>query len=192
MPPGHYPGIRRLCYAEPMERRSIFAIAALLATTLAIADGAWKWTDGDGIVHYSDVPVEGAQQVNIAEYNRATGANLSRNTAPSSSSSAESESTPAPQYASISIISPAAEETLWNVEGQVTVSVNISPSLQSGHQIRAYYDGQAQVVQGTTFTIDEVFRGVHNIQVEVIDGSGKLMVRSQPNRFYVQQNTVRR
>jgi hypothetical protein len=175
-----------------MERRSIFAIAVLLVTTLAAADGAWKWTDDNGVVHYSDVPVEGAEQVNIAEYSRATGANLSRNSAPSSNAATEAESAAAPGYASISISSPAAEETLWNIEGRLTVSVNVSPGLQSGHQIRAYYDGQAQIVQGTTFTIDEVFRGVHNLQVEVIDGSGKLMIRSQPNRFYVQQNVVTR
>ncbi len=181
-----------------MERHSILAIAALLVTTLAFADGAWKWTDDNGVIHYSDVPVDGAEKVNIAEYNRATGANLSRNTSPSSNTNTntntdtDTESATAPGYTSIDITSPAAEETLWNVEGQVTVSVSVSPGLQSGHQIRAYFDGQVQAVQGTTFTIDEVYRGVHNLQVEVIDGSGKLMIRSQPNRFYVQQNTVRR
>jgi hypothetical protein len=37
-----------------------------------------------------------------------------------------------------------------------------------------------------------VHRGVHNLQVEIIDASGQLMIRSQPNRFYVQQNRVTR
>ena len=60
------------------------------------------------------------------------------------------------------------------------------------HPVRAYFDGQERLVQGTNFTIDEVHRGVHNIQVEVIDNTGKLMIRSQPNRFYVQQNIVKR
>jgi hypothetical protein len=48
------------------------------------------------------------------------------------------------------------------------------------------------MVSGTNFSIDEVYRGVHNLQVEVIDSAGKLMIRSQPNRFYVQQNLVKR
>jgi hypothetical protein len=31
---------------------------------------------------------------------------------------------------------------------------------------------------------------VHNLQAEVIDQSGRLMIRSQPTRFYVQQNAI--
>ena len=174
-----------------MQKRSIFVFAGLLAASLALADGAWKWTDENGVVHYSDVPVEGAEPVNIAEYNRATGANLSRNRPQAESADETAPADTAFRYESITITSPGAEETLWNIEGSLTVSVSLSPGLQSGHPIRAYFDGQAQMVQGTSFTLDEVYRGVHNIQVEVIDGSGKLMIRSQPNRFYVQQNTVR-
>ena len=64
------------------------------------------------------------------------------------------------------------------------------PGLQPGHQVRAYFDGQRRDVNGTSFQVDEVWRGVHNIQVEVVDEGGQLMIRSQPNRFYVQQNTV--
>ena len=59
-----------------MQNRPIFVFAALLAASLALAEGAWKWTDDDGVVHYSDVPVEGAEPVNIAEYSRATGARI--------------------------------------------------------------------------------------------------------------------
>ena len=158
---------------------------------MALADGAWKWTDDDGVIHYSDVPVDGAEAIDISEYNRATGARISRSR--SSSDGAAADTAPAAfSYASISIATPAAEETLWNIEGVLSVSVSVSPGLQSGHQIRAYFDGQARLVAGTSFQLEEVFRGVHNLQVEVIDASGKLMIRSQPNRFYVQQNTINR
>jgi hypothetical protein len=47
------------------------------------------------------------------------------------------------------------------------------------------------MVQGTSFQLQEVWRGVHNLQAEVLDETGKLMIRSQPARFYVQQNSVR-
>ena len=172
-----------------MEKRSIFTVFALLAATLAVADGAWKWTDADGVVHYSDVPVAGAEVVDISAYNRDTGARLSRSSAP-----AKSETTPEPEqsfrYTALSVASPSAEETLWNIEGVLNVSVTVTPALQSGHRIRAYFDGQERLVAGTNFQIEEVYRGVHNLQVEIIDSTGKVMIRSQPNRFYVQQNTV--
>ena len=81
---------------------------------------------------------------------------------------------------------------MWNIEGTLNVSLSLSPGLQSGHQVRAYFNGERRLVSGTSFTINEVYRGVHNIQVEVIDQTGRLMIRSTTNRFYVQQNTVRR
>ena len=67
---------------------------------------------------------------------------------------------------------------------------NLRPALQQGHRVRVYYDGEQQLVTGTSFQIQEVFRGVHNIQVEVIDQAGQLKIRSQTNRFYVQQTSV--
>jgi hypothetical protein len=163
----------------------------MLAATLAVADDAWKWVDSDGVVQYSDVPVEGAELVDISEYSRQTGARISRST-PTTATPTQTTAQAPFRYESITISSPAAEETLWNIEGVLSVSVSLSPGLQSGHRVRAYFDGQERMVPGTSFTIDEVYRGVHNLQVEVIDATGKLMIRSQPNRFYVQQNLVKR
>ena len=65
-----------------------------------------------------------------------------------------------------------------------------SPALRSGDLVRVYFDGEARDVSGTSFQIEEVYRGVHNIQAEVVDPSGRLLGRSLTNRFYVQQNTI--
>jgi hypothetical protein len=46
------------------------------------------------------------------------------------------------------------------------------------------------MVSGPSFQLEEVYRGVHNLQAEIVDQSGKLMIRSRPNRFYVQQNSI--
>ena len=95
------------------------------------------------------------------------------------------------KYESIEIVAPAPEETLWNIEGVLNVSMRVVPALRSGDQIRVFFDGQERTVtNSTSLTIDEVYRGVHNIQAEVIDSTGRLMARSLPNRFYVQQNSV--
>ncbi len=172
-----------------MELRPILAIASLLLATSVAADGAYKWTDEDGVVHYSDVPREGAERVNLSEYSRNTGTRVGPRSSASSSTPAEQPEAPF-RYDSISVASPSAEETLWNIEGVLSVNVSLSPGLQSGHQLRVYFDGNPRLVQSTSFQIEEVWRGVHNLQVEVIDETGQLMIRSQTNRFYVQQNTV--
>jgi Domain of unknown function (DUF4124) len=174
-----------------METRSIFAVLALLASVPVLAD-AYKWVDEDGITHYSDIPSEGAEVVDLSEYNRKTGAQIYKApaTAPASVSGQQPAAAQPFKYESLSITSPGPEQTLWNIEGVLTVNLALEPGLQQGHQIRVYFDGKAQMEDGTSFQIEEVFRGVHNIQAEVIDGTGKLMIRSQPNRFYVQQNSV--
>ena len=171
-----------------MERRPIFALAGLLLGSLALADGAYKWVDKDGVVHYSDVPVEGAEVVNISEYSRTTGARIAR---PSSRTTADEPAEEEPfRYESLAVTSPGPEETLWNIGGLLNVSLALSPSLQPGHELRVYFDGEQRTVQGASFQIENVYRGVHNIQAEVVDATGKAVIRSKPNRFYVQQNTV--
>ena len=166
-------------------------LVGLLAAASVMAE-AYKWVDEDGVTHYSDRPREGAEVVQLSEYTKTTGAQIYR--APSRS--AEDPAAAAPEeaafkYDSLSVASPGAEETLWNIEGVLNVSLALSPGLQRGHQVRVYFNGEPRMVNSTSFTIDEVWRGVHNIQAEVLDETGKLMIRSQPNRFYVQQTTVR-
>jgi hypothetical protein len=174
-----------------METRPILVLIGLLAAASVMAE-AYRWVDEDGVVHYSDRPQPGAERVNLSEYSRNTGARLYRERPRSTTADEESASDEPFRYESLSISSPGSEETLWNIEGVLNVSLSLSPGLQSGHQVRAYFNGERQLVSGTSFTINEVYRGVHNIQVEVIDQTGRLMIRSTTNRFYVQQNTVRR
>ena len=173
-----------------MEIRAILALVGLLAATSVLAQ-AYKWVDEDGVTHYSDRPREGAELVELSEYTRPTGARLYqapvRSVADDETVAQEDEPF---KYESLSVASPGPEETLWNIEGVLNVSLALSPGLQTGHRIRVYFDGQPRLVSGTSFQVDEVWRGVHNIQAEVIDSTGQLMIRSRTNRFYVQQSTV--
>ena len=97
---------------------------------------------------------------------------------------------PAPAYESVSIASPAAEETLWNIGGQLTVQVAVQPGLQQGHRVRLFVDGRERLFDTTTIELTEIYRGAHNLQAEIIDESGQMLVRSQAIRFYVQQSSV--
>ena len=172
-----------------MELRTVFMLLCCLAAAGAAAQEAYRWVDENGVVHYSDRPREGAEAIDLPAPNVATTRQVARpSAAPQQDDEADEE--PETGYSSIEIISPAAEETLWNIEGVLSVSVALQPALQPGHQVRAYFDGEMQPVSGTSFQLQEVWRGVHNIQVEVVDATGRVMIRSQPNRFYVQQNTV--
>jgi len=179
-----------------MDFRPILVLLGLLAASAAGAEAAYTWTDEDGVVHYSDRPEPGATEINIVG-DRPSSRRTPASPTPSATNSAstdddEGQSSQPFSYESLEIVAPGAEETLWNIEGTLTVTLALVPALQPGHQVRVYFDGSPQTFSTTSFQIEEVWRGVHNLQAEVIDETGKLMIRSQPNRFYVQQNTIRR
>jgi len=171
-----------------METRPIFILLGLLAADGVFAE-AYTWTDEDGVVHYSDRPEPGARRVELEE-SKSSRRVRSSPAATSPEGEAATEDAGPFRYASIEVAAPAPEETLWNIEGVLNVTLALSPALRPGHQVRVYFDGTPQMVRGASFQVEEVHRGVHNIQAEVLDETGKLMIRSLPNRFYVQQSTV--
>lgn len=173
-----------------MDKRLFFLLASLLAASGVSAE-AYRWIDEDGVVHYSDRPREGAERVDLHDANTVGIRAYANRADQGAKKQDEDESTDeAAGYESLEIASPAPEETLWNIEGVLNVSLALTPALKPGHRVRVYFDGEPRLVSGTSFQIEEVWRGVHNIQAEVLNEAGKLMIRSQPNRFYVQQNTV--
>ena len=174
-----------------MEIRTILVLLGLLAAFSAIAGEAYVWTDENGVVHYSDRPMPGARRIELADPNTSRSLSPRRpDTASGETDDAAAEDDGPIRYESLEVASPGAEETLWNIEGVLNVSLALSPALQPGHQVRVYFDGNPQIVAGTSFQLQEVWRGVHNLQAEVIDQNGKMLIRSRPNRFYVQQSTV--
>ena len=174
-----------------MEIRPILILLALFVGGAALAD-TYTWTDDEGIVHYSDRPHPGAKRIILDSPN--TSRALARQRAADAESTEDDSTAEAGQpirYESFEIASPGAEETLWNIEGVLNVSLSLTPALQPGHQVRVYFDGNPQIVSGTSFQLQEVWRGVHNLQAEVLDETGQMQIRTRPNRFYVQQSTVR-
>ncbi len=135
------------------------------------------------------MPREGAEPIDLGDYNQLAGVRI----APPRDDAAEAPREPARfRYERLEIASPGAEETLWNIEGVLNVSLALEPGLQAGHRVRIYLDGTPRMVAGTSFQLEEVFRGEHNLQAEIIDEAGQLMIRSQTKRFYVQQSSVLR
>ncbi len=172
-----------------MRLRPIFILLGLVAGNGALAQ-AYTWVDEDGVVHYSDRPEPGAKRIELPKSQAPSRPTVAPASAGAAASDEEPQAEQPFQYATLEIAAPAPEETLWNIEGVLNVSLALNPALQPGHQVRVYFDGTARMVSGTSFQVEEVYRGVHNIQAEVLDENGNLMIRSLPNRFYVQQNTI--
>ncbi|MDX1515627.1 MAG: DUF4124 domain-containing protein [Woeseiaceae bacterium] len=169
-----------------MDKRTLLLLASLVAAPVAGAAEAYRWVDEDGVVHYSDRPQEGAEEVVLPRAATTRIRPVTRNT--------DDDDRPADGgsfvYQNFEIRSPAAEETLWNIEGVLNVELALTPALRPGHRVQVYFDGEPRTVYQLRFPINEVWRGEHNLQAEVLDANGELLIRTQPTRFYVQQTTV--
>jgi|SRR5688572_16535486 len=170
--------------------RKWLILFSALSGTAASAAPAWTWVDADGTRHYSDRPVPGAQQVELAG---AQGFGTTARAPRTAQTAAEDGTTGVPGgYQSIEVVSPAEQETLWNIGTNLPVQVRFQPALQSGHRYDLLLDGQRRNVNTAAprVTLPDVFRGEHTLQVVVIDSAGAEITRSPARVFFVQQTST--
>jgi hypothetical protein len=173
--------------------KCLIALTSLLSVA-ALAAPAWTWVDEQGRRHYSDRPVEGATRIELGESQTFSGTAL--RPAPSAPPApAATEQPPAPAataYSVVEILSPTQEQTLYNIGGSLSVSIATNPGLRAGHRIDAMLDGDHREigVRSLDFTLAEVYRGEHTLQVLIVDSSGNELERSAPVTFFVQQTSV--
>ena len=174
-----------------MQLRRLVLLTTLFVSGLAAAQ-VYKWVDEDGVVHFSDQPRPGAEEVELPRSPTPPSDQPVRPAAAATAASAApvAQQDQDPGYQSLQVVSPGPEETLWNIGGTLDVRLALQPALQPGHQLRLYFDGAVRTVPDTTIQLDEVYRGEHTIQAEVVDAAGELQIRSEGHRFYVQQTSV--
>jgi hypothetical protein len=151
-------------------------------------------------VHFSDTPVPGARQIELAgapglgrqaqgSVRQAPVQQPPRRSTPNVQRSA----TPAAQiYQAVQISSPADQQTLQNIGGVLDVVVSSQPGLEPGHRYDVVYDGQRRNLNTTTsrMTLSDVFRGAHTLEIVIVDEAGTELARSASITFYVQQASV--
>ncbi len=171
----------------------LIPLISLLIFSPAMADEIYKWVDEYGQIHYSDVPQEGATEVEIAPVQTFSAPPVVAST--SSSNGAEDANETVANYESMEVTSPAMEETIWNTGGTVTIAVQLRPGLRTGHQIRLYLDGKPlpNLAPGTSsLQVAEVVRGEHQLRAEVWDENGTILIKADPSIFFYQQTSVNR
>jgi len=157
----------------------------LLTMAFGVSATTYRWVDEDGLVHYSDLPHEGATEI---ELNNAQGYNSAPPTASQNTPAAETGDF---QYDSVEIVSPYEEEVLFNIETRMSMQVAIVPALRTTHFLRLQIDGKDvtdKPVRSRSFQIDGVFRGTHSAQLTVVDAEGNTVQQSSTRTFHIRQN----
>lgn len=170
-----------------------FVSAATLLILVAMAHAAevWKWTDANGVVHYSDQPGPGAKRVEL----NAQTFTAPQPAAPSRSAGKTTTASPAAVYTRLEILQPSPEETITGTGGQVSVRLRVEPALASDHTLALSLDGSK--VEGfpptaTEYELKEVDRGEHTLTAVINNAKGQQVMASPPVKFYVQRPSVLR
>lgn len=171
-------------------------VATLLLFCVALTAGAaeiWRWKDANGVVHYSDNPVPGAERISVF--------------APPPSGGDVPPPVPSPQvpqqlpppppaapaaYSSCVVLAPLSDETFRGVQ-PVDVRLSIEPGLRPGHRIQLLFNGVPRLdwpPGSTSFTLPEVFRGSHTLAVRIVDENGRVVCSGRSSTFHLQQGSV--
>lgn len=166
-------------------------LATFLLFCIALGAGAaeiWRWKDANGVVHYSDSPVPGAERVVMVDAPpQPAGDGGAARQAPDP---VLPEPPLAPvTYSRCEITSPANEQNFQGVQA-VPVNIGVEPGLQPGHRIQVFVNGQQRSdwpANATSYTFAEVFRGSHTLTVRIIDASGRTLCAGAPVTFHLRQ-----
>jgi len=146
----------------------------------------YKWTDADGVVHFSDQPVEGAEKITTGT-GTATRGILSQR-APNAVVSAEKPKTKgALDYTQFAITSPAPEQT-FSGDQQVNVNLALDPALKTGQTVSWSLNGVQvadQPPDAVRFTLTDLARGNYTLTATVADPASGQTRSADPVTFNV-------
>jgi hypothetical protein len=165
----------------------ILLTLVLLTMASGVSATTYSWVDEQGVVHFSDMPHEGATEIQL---DKAQGYSISRQSMSEKKPAAEAGKF---QYDSVEIVSPYEEEVLFNIETRMSMQVAITPALRPDHFLRLQIDGKDvtdKPVRSRSFQIDGVFRGTHTAQLTVVDADGNTVQQSGARTFHIRQNVA--
>lgn len=181
----------------------VIGLSLLLAAGGAVAQNKiYKIKDKDGNVVYTDQPPpEGAVPMNLPQLSI-----ISRRENQQSVQSLDVNRSGNPQadvsglpplaellqiYSGAEIVSPKQDESLWGTGNSVSVAIDLKDELLPGLQVQLIFDGRTLPPRTTTaIRLEDVARGAHTLQAEVVTVDGQIIGRTNPVNFFMRQHSV--
>jgi hypothetical protein len=146
----------------------------------------YKWTDSDGVVHYSDQSIPGAEKIFTAT-SAGAGAAGRANADPQNPDAKKSAS--ALSYSQFAITSPSAEQTFFGDE-IIGVHLALEPGLKADQTITWHLNGRQLDDQGPTtthFALPHLDRGTYVIAATITDQKTGESMSTDSINFFVRQ-----
>ncbi len=167
---------------------SILLLAGMLSSVAQAV--TYKWIDEEGNTIYSDTPRAGAEEIKDREVQTYSAPPL-----PQTHTKPQQQTRQAPVYTSVVIASPENDAVIIENNDSVSVSVQVSPPLSYpfGHRMVLMVDGSPYAKPGsaTSFTVQGLPRGSHQLQAEIVDKQGKHLISSSPVTIHVKRHFIK-
>lgn len=160
----------------------------LLLIALPAAADVYSYVDAQGNQVFTDRPHSGAHKIQIAPSNSM--AQPTRK--PIAKKTPKVADSPLFHYQLLRILVPEPDATVRNMQGELIVSINSDPTLQNGHTYRLLLDGKpfAEAGRSPVFPLTNIDRGTHQLAVEILDESGRMLERTPSQTFHMLRITL--
>lgn len=175
-----------------MKKTLLFSL--LLVPALVNAE-IYQWIDSSGNTAYGDHPPDGvvATPLNVQPAQTFTTPPMSESAkdavSPDENEAPVDEDQAGPvKYTKLQIISPKDDEPVRSNNGALTIQMGSYPELavKAGDQFQVVMDGQPVMTTSvSTVVLQNVDRGTHQLQVQIIDANGQVRKSSPAIKFHM-------
>jgi len=172
--------------------RIALILAGLAVTLVAHSQEIYRWVDKDGVVHYSDQPDSpNAELIDVIESNSYESADAAPAPGYDSGDADEPDDEPAvSSYESLTIVSPAPDEVFFGADAVVSVAAELQGTLQSGHSVVFFLNGDRKPASGLGTDYSGLARGSYYLRASILNENGVPVITSQQTTFHVRQPSI--
>ena len=166
--------------------RILLLIIYFCLTFPVLAKDVYRTVDEHGNVIYTDKPTQDSEKIRVDEVQT-----INPGEVPQFVYTPPAEAVDA--YSRLEIVSPENDSVIQSDNGNVTVSVALEPplNLRAGHYLVLHLDGnEAASGSGPQFTLSDLERGTHTLDMVVVDQSGNQLIISPSVSFTIYQHSA--
>src|SRR6056297_1642805 len=169
---------------------SLAALTMLAPMAPTLAQDLYKTVDENGNTVYTDQkPSDDAQPVKLTELTVVDPGKLGDEQAAGGDGN-DSESGDSATEFGLRIVTPATQESVWNTAYVLTVQVQTDRELPAGTQLAYLVDGEVRSsTRARSVEIEEVYRGEHQLSVELRASDGRVLAGAGPITFFMRQHS---
>lgn len=171
--------------------KSILIIPLMICVGVIHAQ-IFKWTDSNGVVHFSDHPHDGAKVIKLPDAQTYSPPAVPALNNEASTANEKSSNSSGEVYTSLAITQPLNEATIRNNKGYLVVVAQLQPELIPGNKYQLLFDGAplGDAQPNPAFQLNGINRGSHTVAVQVVNAEGDALITSDSVTFFMHRPFV--